>query len=205
MFTGLIRHLGEITSLNKGADILSICVESPQLALITHPKDSISVNGLCLTISEVDQNKLYFDLVQETIDRSTAKKWKIGQVLHLEPAMRLGDRLDGHLVSGHVDGVVKVLSVEKRDESKVISFSLPENLSGYVIEKGSVTIDGVSLTVASNENVGSDNELFTVWLIPTTLQNTNLDSLNTNDEVNLEVDLIGKYVLKNIKRSVYES
>lgn len=204
MFTGLIRHLGEITSLNKGADILSICVESPELALIAQPKDSISVNGICLTITKIDQKKLYFDLVQETVDRSTAKNWKNGQVLHLEPAMQLSDRLDGHLVSGHVDGVIKVLSIEKREESKVISFLLPENLSGYVIEKGSVTLDGVSLTVANNEHVGSDKELFTVWLIPTTLQNTNLDALKTNDEVNLEVDLIGKYVVKNIRRSVYE-
>ncbi len=205
MFTGLIRYMGEITNLNKGPDTLSLGVKSSELAKITKIKDSISVNGICLTIAENDKSQLQFDLVQETIDRSTVKNWKIGQFLHLEPAMQLGDRLDGHLVSGHVDAVIRVLSVEKREESKVVRFLLPEDLSRYVIEKGSVTLDGVSLTVASNEDIGTGRELFSVWLIPTTLENTNLDLLSVNDEVNLEVDLIGKYVAKNIKRSVYES
>lgn len=205
MFTGLIRHLGEITSLTKGKDLLTLHIESPELADILKPKDSISVNGICLTINAIDKSKLCFDLLQETTDRSTVKNWKIGQRLHLEPAMVLGDKLDGHLVSGHIDAAIKVVSVKRREDSLILGFLLPARLSGYVIEKGSVALDGVSLTVASIESFDNDDEIFTVWLIPTTLQSTILHSLKENDEVNLEVDLIGKYVVKNIKRSIYES
>lgn len=162
--------------------------------------DSISVDGICLTAISIENNQLGFNMVEETLNRTNARNWNIGDKVHLERAMTLNDRLDGHLVSGHIDAAIKVLSIESNAEAVIVSFELPVAIKGYIVEKGSVTINGVSLTVAqldeSSDSIGS----FSVWLIPATLEKTNLANLNIGDLVNLEVDLIGKYVVQNLRK-----
>ena len=199
MFTGLIRHTGEIVNIDRSNDF-SIDIRSAELALTTKVGDSISINGICLTISNISNELLSFDLVGETVNRTTAKSWQIGQIVHLEPAMLLSDRLDGHLISGHIDSVVALAAKEQKAQTLVLSFYLPRDFEGYVIEKGSVTLDGVSLTVSALKIDESANTVFSVWLIPTTIEKTHLSELKVGDEINLEVDLIGKYVVQNLKR-----
>jgi riboflavin synthase len=199
MFTGLIRHTGEIVRIDKSNDF-SIDIKSAELALTSRVGDSISVNGICLTISNISDELLTFDLVGETVNRTTANNWQIGQFVHLEPAMLLSDRLDGHLISGHIDSVVALAAKEQKAQALALSFYLPKDLEGYVIEKGSVTLDGVSLTVAALNTDEAANTVFSVWLIPTTIEKSHLSELRVGDEINLEVDLIGKYVVQNLKR-----
>jgi riboflavin synthase len=200
MFTGLIRHTGEIVNINEANDFISVEVKCQELAITSEIGDSISVDGICLTISKLNNENLAFDLVSETLKRTNAKNWKVGRIVHLEPAMQLQTRLDGHLISGHIDTLVPVMEVNQKPNALMMSFALPKEFEGYVIEKGSVTLDGVSLTVSDLSIDGEGQAIFSVWLIPTTMEKTHLAELKVGDEVNLEVDLIGKYVVQNLKR-----
>ncbi|MGA1082131.1 MAG: riboflavin synthase [Candidatus Nanopelagicales bacterium] len=205
MFTGLIRHRGILINSVKENEVLVLEIENLELAKTAKVKDSINVNGICLTISEIKNNLMSFELVEETQNRTTAIDWTSNQFLHLEPAMSLSDRLDGHLVSGHIDTTVSLIEKIEQPDALILWFKVPAAWNGLLIEKGSVAIDGVSLTVAQLLEIADDSVDFSVWLIPTTVENTNFSQLKVGDKVNIEFDLVAKYILKNLKRTTLES
>ena len=205
MFTGLIRHRGILINSVKENELLILEIENLELAKTAKVKDSINVNGICLTISEIKNNLMSFELVEETQNRTTAIDWTSNQFLHLEPAMNLSDRLDGHLVSGHIDTTVSLIEKIEQPDALILWFKVPAAWNGLLIEKGSVAIDGVSLTVAQLLEIADDSVDFSVWLIPTTVENTNFSQLKVGDKVNIEFDLVAKYILKNLKRTTLES
>jgi riboflavin synthase len=191
MFTGLIEGIGKVKELSRFGEDLSITV----LPLVDMPDirtgDSISVDGVCLTVTRVNQGSFRVDVSAETLSRSTLTGIKVGDEVNLERALRATDRLGGHLVSGHVDGVGRILKKEQRQRSWVLRFGVEPNLLRYVIEKGSVAVDGISLTVNR-----CDHEGFEVNIIPQTGKETGILKKKVGDPVNVETDLIGKYVEK---------
>jgi riboflavin synthase len=192
MFTGIVEELGEVTSLiDAGGDSAVIAVRGPLVTSDARHGDSISVNGVCLTVIDNENGVFTADVMGESLRRSSLGALRVGSQVNLERAALAGSRLGGHLVQGHVDGVGAVKSREPADEWEVLRFELPAALQKYVVEKGSITVDGVSLTV-----MAVDDESFSVGLIPTTLKMTVLGSKSVGDPVNLEVDVIAKYVEK---------
>jgi len=189
MFTGLIEDVGRVASLvlNKQSAVLT--VES-SLALRGIPLGaSIAVNGACLTVVQKGKGTVAFDVSPETLERTSLATVEPGTLLNLERSMRLKDRLGGHLVTGHIDGVGSVHSVEKKGDFTFFSFRLAQRLGSLLVSKGSVAVDGISLTVNRCSARG-----FSVAIVPFTMQNTNLRARRVGDKVNLETDLIGKYV-----------
>jgi riboflavin synthase len=192
MFTGIVEELGEVVSLiDGGGDSAVLAVRGPLVTSDARHGDSISVNGVCLTVIDNADGVFTADVMGESLRRSSLGTLKAGSEVNLERAALAGSRLGGHLVQGHVDGVSHLRSREPASEWEVLSFDLPETLSRYVVEKGSITVDGVSLTV-----MAVDDESFSVGLIPTTLKMTVLGSKAVGEPVNLEVDVIAKYVEK---------
>jgi len=190
MFTGIIEELGEIVRVAPTAgDSALLGVRGPLVTSDARHGDSIAVNGVCLTVVEVADGVFTADVMGETLRRSALGALRPGDPVNLERAAALGSRLGGHLVQGHVDGVGELISREPAEQWETVRFRLPAALSRYVVEKGSITIDGVSLTVAE---VGADE--FAVGLIPTTLKLTTLGAKGVGDPVNLEVDVLAKYV-----------
>jgi riboflavin synthase len=187
MFTGIVEELGEVTRV----DATQLAVRSTLAAADAHHGDSIAVNGVCLTVVNRVDGVLEFDLMGETLRRSSLGALRTGSPVNLERAAKLGDRLGGHLTQGHVDGVGTILAREPAGQWEVVRFALPPELGRYVVEKGSIAVDGVSLTV-----MAVAAESFTVGLIPTTLKLTVLGAKAVGDPVNLEVDVIAKYVEK---------
>ncbi|MGA5302115.1 riboflavin synthase [Nucisporomicrobium flavum] len=192
MFTGIVEELGEVVRLtDAGGDSALIAVRGPLVTSDARHGDSIAVNGVCLTVLEATDGVFTADVMGETLKRSSLGALREGSPVNLERAATVGSRLGGHLVQGHVDGVATILSREPAEQWEVLRFSLPAELSRYVVEKGSITVDGVSLTVME---VTADS--FAVGLIPTTLKLTVLGAKGPGDPVNLEVDVIAKYVEK---------
>jgi len=192
MFTGIIEELGEVVYLtDAGGDSAVLAVRGPLVTSDAKHGDSISVNGVCLTVLDTVDGVFTADVMGETLRRSSLGVLQPGAPVNLERAATVGSRLGWHLVQGHVDGVARIIAREPADEWEVLRFSLPPSLSKYVVEKGSITVDGVSLTVMSV----SESE-FEVGLIPTTLKLTVLGAKAVGDPVNLEVDVIAKYVEK---------
>jgi len=192
MFTGIVEELGEVVYLtDAGGDSAVIAVRGPVVTTDARHGDSISVNGVCLTVIDNVDGVFTADVMGESLRRSSLGVLEPGSQVNLERAATVGSRLGGHLVQGHVDGVGRVVAREPADEWEVLRFSLPPELSRYVVEKGSITVDGVSLTVMA---VTADT--FDVGLIPTTLKLTVLGAKSVGDPVNLEVDIIAKYVEK---------
>ncbi|MER7587379.1 riboflavin synthase [Micromonospora sp. NPDC127501] len=190
MFTGIIEELGEIVRVVPTAgDSALLGVRGPLVTSDARHGDSIAVNGVCLTVVDVADGVFTADVMGETLRRSALGALRPGDPVNLERAAALGSRLGGHLVQGHVDGVGELISREPAEQWETVRFRLPAALSRYVVEKGSITIDGVSLTVAA---VGADE--FAVGLIPTTLKLTTLGAKGVGDPVNLEVDVLAKYV-----------
>ncbi|SDY36729.1 riboflavin synthase [Amycolatopsis xylanica] len=188
MFTGIVEELGEITAVEQLPNAARITVRGPLVTSDAGHGDSIAVNGVCLTVVEVSGGEFTVDVVHETLQRSSIAKIAVGDRVNLERAMAAGGRLGGHIMQGHVDGTGVFLS---RDEQGLTKFALPGQLARYVVEKGSIAVDGVSLTVAA---IG-DGE-FAIALIPTTLELTTLGRKEPGDLVNLEVDVVAKYVEK---------
>jgi len=190
MFTGLVETTGRIVarSASMGAGKLSVKPDAKLSGL--RKGDSIAVNGACLTLEKESSGALVFHTLEETLKRTNLGAIPLGGVVNLERAMSLGDRLGGHLVQGHVDATAKLLSIGKSGADIELSAEIPESLAPYIIEKGSIAIDGVSLTVASLEE-----GRFSVRLIPTTWEATALKERSKGDALNLEGDLIGKYAL----------
>ena len=192
MFTGIVEELGEIVRLTEGAeDSAVIAVRGPLVTSDARHGDSISVNGCCLTVTDNVDGVFTADVMGETLRRTSLGALKEGSNVNLERAAALGSRLGGHLVQGHVDGVARVIAREPADQWEVVRFSLPPELAKYVVEKGSITVDGVSLTVME---VTADS--FAIGMIPATSKLTVLGSKAIGDPVNLEVDVIAKYVEK---------
>jgi riboflavin synthase len=190
MFTGIIEELGELARWSDTAgDSALIAVRAPLVASDAHHGDSIAVNGVCLTVVDVSGDVFTADVMGETLRRSALGALGPDDPVNLERAATLGTRLGGHLVQGHVDGIGTLLSREPSAHWDTVRFALPPALARYVVEKGSITVDGVSLTVAA---AGPD--WFAVGLIPTTLKLTTLGHKEAGDPVNLEVDVIAKYV-----------
>ncbi|WP_017541951.1 riboflavin synthase [Nocardiopsis halophila] len=193
MFTGIVEELGEVTEITPFSDSQGesarIALRGPLTTSDAAHGDSIAVNGVCLTVTGADDGVFTADVMKETLDRSSLGVLRPGSPVNLERAAKVSDRLGGHIVQGHVDGTAELVERTPAARWETLRFSLPEHLARYVVEKGSIAVDGVSLTVASVEP-GS----FTVSLIPTTLELTTLGSKGKGDPVNLEVDVVAKYV-----------
>jgi riboflavin synthase len=191
VFTGIVEELGEVVARSDLADAARLTVRGPLVTSDVAAGDSIAVNGVCLTVVESAAGSFTADVMHETLVRSSLGTLAVGSPVNLERAVRVQDRLGGHLVQGHVDGTGHVLTVEPAEHWTVVTVSLPADLARYVVEKGSITVDGVSLTVSA---VGHTE--FQVSLIPTTLERTTLGRKGVGDAVNLEVDITAKYVEK---------
>ena len=190
MFTGIVEEIGEVVDVRRTDEVLVLTVRGPTVSTDTRPGDSISVSGVCLTVADAVTDETFrVELVPETLARSSLADVAVGTRVNLERAMAVGGRLGGHIVQGHVDGVGTLRSRNPGARSDELRFTLPADLSRYVVEKGSITVDGVSLTVA-----GIDGATFTVALIPTTLAHTTLGARTAGEPVNLEVDVVAKYV-----------
>ena len=189
MFTGIVEELGKVTDLVHLGDSVRLTVSAPEVTQDVAPGDSVAVNGVCLTVVGAAAGGFTADVMRETLDRSSLGALTPGSPVNLERPMRLDGRLGGHLVQGHVDGTGAILERSPSQHRDVVRISLPADLARYVVPKGSVTVDGVSLTVASVADTS-----FTVSLIPTTLARTTLGPKRPGDPVNLEVDVVAKYV-----------
>lgn len=193
MFTGLVEEIGEILKVSKGRNSSKVFIKAGSLLDGVKLGDSIAVNGTCVTVVDLKKDSFAVDVMAETLRMSSLKDLKIGMKVNLERALRLGDRLGGHIVSGHIDGIGKIVDIREEDISTWIDIEAASDLLRYIVLKGSVTIDGVSLTVAEvNKN------RFSVSLIPHTKMETILDYKKIGDLVNIECDLIGKYVEKMV-------
>jgi riboflavin synthase len=189
MFTGIVRELGRIVSVDGTADGTRIVVESPETAGGANVGDSVAVNGVCLTVTESANGTLAFDAVPETLRRSSLGRLTPGEHVNVEPALRAGEPLGGHYVQGHVDGVGEVRRSDPDGDGRRVWIDARAELRRYLVEKGSVTVEGVSLTVAELDEAG-----FAVALVPHTLAVTTLGDLAPGDPVNIEVDVLAKYV-----------
>jgi riboflavin synthase alpha subunit len=189
VFTGIVRELGAVESVEGGEDGIRLRVSAPRTAAEAQPGDSVALNGVCLTVVEQVGGALAFDAVPETLSRTTLGRLAPGAAVNVEPALRAGEPLGGHIVQGHVDGVGRVRSVGPEGDGARLEIEAPAELLRYLVEKGSIAVEGVSLTVA-----GAGRGRFAVALVPHTLAVTTLGSLSAGDEVNLEVDVLAKYV-----------
>ena len=190
MFTGIVEELGEVVRrVDTGGDSALVAVRGPVVTSDARPGDSIAVDGVCLTVVDVEGDVFTADVMGETLRRSALGVLRPGAPVNLERAATLGSRLGGHLVQGHVDAVGEILGREPAEQWETVRFALPAGIARYVVHKGSITVDGVSLTVAA---LAAD--AFTVGLIPTTLKATTLGRKGIGDPVNLEVDVLAKYV-----------
>ena len=193
MFTGIVQAIGK---LKKGTPLLIIEILDQPFDM--QIGDSIAVDGICLTVKEISNNQFKVDVSEETLKKTTlGEKSNINQIVNLEPALRISDRLGGHIVSGHIDGLGKVENIEKLEKSWLLSIKWQnKKFSKYIVDKGSICVNGISLTIAKSENEG---EIFTIAIIPHTWENTNLKNLAIGDSVNLEGDALIKYVEKLLK------
>ncbi|MER5788500.1 riboflavin synthase [Streptomyces sp. NPDC001980] len=189
MFTGIVEELGEVTAVENLGDASRFRLRGPVVTEGAQHGDSIAVNGVCLTVVEHEGDEFTADVMAETLKRSSLGALDVGSRVNLERPTAVGSRLGGHIVQGHVDGTGQVLARTPSEHWEIVKVSLPADLARYVVEKGSITVDGISLTVVE---AGSD--YFTVSLIPTTLDLTTLGHKQPGDPVNLEVDVVAKYV-----------
>ena len=193
MFTGIVQAIGKLKKV-KNFLIIEILDQPFDMQI----GDSIAVDGICLTVKEISNNQFKVDVSEETLKKTTlGEKSNINQIVNLEPALRISDRLGGHIVSGHIDGLGKVENIEKLEKSWLLSIKWQnKKFSKYIVDKGSICVNGISLTIAKSENEG---EIFTIAIIPHTWENTNLKNLAIGDSVNLEGDALIKYVEKLLK------
>jgi len=189
VFTGIVEELGEVTAVENLGDSSRFRLHGPLVTEGAKHGDSIAVNGVCLTVVDLDDDQFTADVMAETLDRSSLGALAPGSRVNLERPMAVGGRLGGHIVQGHVDGTGTVVDRKVSEHWEIVKISLPVGLTRYVVEKGSITVDGVSLTV-----VDAGPDYFTISLIPTTLALTTLGIKQPGDPVNLEVDVIAKYV-----------
>jgi riboflavin synthase alpha subunit len=188
VFTGIVRERGRVVVAERGGASLRLRIEAPKTADAARPGDSVAVAGCCLTVTAAAKGQLAFDAVPETIARTTLGGLESGAAINLEPALRAGEPLGGHFVQGHVDGRARVAAFEREGDGARLRLQLAPDLLRYCVEKGSLAIDGVSLTIAALRDEGVE-----IALVPFTLEHTTLGGLAPGDEVNVEVDLLAKY------------
>jgi len=204
MFTGLIKTQGTIRRVDQRGDcMVTIAMSEPFTVEIG---DSICCNGICLTAVKVTDNEFKVSLSTETMTRTSARDWAVGSVINLEPSLSVGDAMGGHFVSGHVDGLARIISTEKSGDSTIWEFEVPPHLARFIAPKGSVTLDGVSLTVNEVRDArgagGTPTTSFTVNIIPHTAKVTNFGRLKVGESVNLEIDMLARYVARLTDRKL---
>jgi riboflavin synthase alpha subunit len=188
VFTGLVRELGRIERIANRAAITEIGVAAPVTAPQLAVGDSLAVNGICLTVTAVTGERVELEATEETRRVTTLSAWEVGEQVHLEPSLRAGDAIGGHFVLGHVDGVGRVAALERRGGAAILRVALPAALASQLIPKGSIAVDGVSLTL----DEGPFRDTFSITLVPHTLAVTRLDRLRPGDAVNVELDVLAK-------------
>jgi riboflavin synthase len=198
MFTGIIEELGSVVAVVEQPDAAKLTVRAPLVLSDARLGDSIAVNGVCLTVVDTDGQSFTADVMRQTLDLSTLAAVVVGDHVNLERPLQLSGRLGGHMVSGHVDGVGHILSRDPSAHWDVVRIELPDHLNPYVVDQGSITVDGVSLTVVEVSEAGKSPTWFSVSLIPETLERTTLGLRAVGDRVNLEVDVIAKYVERQL-------
>lgn len=199
MFTGIVEELGRVAAIEDQGDAIRLTIGCTTAVSDAKLGDSIAVNGVCLTVAEFDETGFTADVMQESLDRTSLGGLAVGSPVNLERAVAAGARLGGHIVQGHVDGTGAIVSRTPGEHWEVVRISLPDDLDRYVVEKGSIAVDGTSLTVSA---LGGDAgaRWFEVSLIPTTLADTVLGTLDAGAMVNLEVDVVAKYIEKLLPR-----
>ena len=189
MFTGIIENMAEVVDVKTNKNNLDILFKSPLLPELKIDQ-SISHNGVCLTVADITKETYLVNVVKETIDKSNFSSLKVGDMVNIERSMMINDRLDGHIVQGHVDQIAECISIDENGGSYVMTF-LYEKSNNVTVEKGSICVNGISLTVCN-----SQENSFSVAIIPYTWENTNLKKIKIGDTVNLEFDIVGKYIAK---------
>ena len=191
MFTGLIAELGEVTAITKGETSAVFTINSPALISEVKLGDSVAVNGVCLTATSLSSTGFTADVMVQTLSLTSLAEIKVGSPVNLELAAQLNARMGGHMVQGHVDGVATVVGLTPGEKWAQFDIKIPDLLTKYIVNQGSICLDGVSLTVGE---ISDANNQLTVWLIPETLERTNLSSKKPGDLINIEVDVLAKYV-----------
>ena len=191
MFTGLIAELGMVTAIHKGESSAVFTIEAPQLISEIALGDSVAVNGVCLTATSISGTAFTADVMVQTLSLTSLSQIAVGSPVNLELAAQLNARMGGHMVQGHVDGVATVIGLTPGDKWAQFDITVPVHLSKYIVNQGSICLDGVSLTVGSIDDA---TNVVTVWLIPETLERTNLSSKKPGEFINVEVDVLAKYV-----------
>ena len=197
MFTGLISHLGKVKSIELNGDSAKLIIQCPEITSEIKVGDSVAVNGVCLTVTEFDAQSFAVDVMVQTLNLTSTGKLNQQDQVNLELATKSSDRLGGHIVQGHVDGVAQVAAIAQEPKWQRMDIKLPKTLMKYVVAQGSITVEGVSLTVGQLDD---DADQVTVWLIPETLAKTNLSTKKVGDSLNIEVDVLAKYVERLISR-----
>jgi len=197
MFTGLIQAVGKVSAIEHQETSARLEISSPEIAAQTAQGDSVSVNGVCLTVVAFDQTKFSVDVMVQTLNLTSTGTLEVGSGVNLELATRTSDRLGGHIVQGHVDGVAKVVKISADSQWTRMDISIPRDLMKYVVAQGSICVEGVSLTVGE---LNDPADQISVWLIPETLAKTNLSQKMIGDLLNIEVDVLAKYVERLIAR-----
>ena len=191
MFTGLIAELGEVTAITRGETSAVFSINSPALISEIKLGDSVAVNGVCLTATSLSSTGFMADVMVQTLSLTSLSEIKVGSPVNLELAAQLNARMGGHMVQGHIDGVATVISLIPGEKWLQFDIKVPDHLTKYIVNQGSICLDGVSLTVGE---ISDANNQLTVWLIPETLERTNLSSKKPGDLINIEVDVLAKYV-----------
>ena len=191
MFTGLVAELGKVTAINKGESSAVFTIDAPALISEIALGDSVAVNGVCLTATSINGTTFTADVMVQTLSLTSLSQIDAGSAVNLELATQLNARMGGHMVQGHVDGVATVMGLTPGDKWAQFDIAVPAHLAKYIVNQGSICLDGVSLTVG---NIDDATNVVTVWLIPETLERTNLSTLKPGDLINVEVDVLAKYV-----------
>ncbi len=194
MFTGIVTELGTISTVRRSAAITSFTITAPETVVGLRTGDSVAVNGVCLTAVAVVDETFTVEAMHETLDRSSLGRFDVGAPVNLERPMLVSGRFDGHIVQGHVDAVASVQSVTPDGAAKRFTFSIPDEIARYIVNKGSITVDGVSLTVTAVTPPGTTPHTFEVAVIPHTLRATVFGTYSVGSTVNIEVDVLAKYV-----------
>jgi riboflavin synthase len=197
MFTGLIAEIGSITAIEKTETSAVFTINAPGLISEIKLGDSVAVNGVCLTATSVTGSSFTADVMVQTLSLTSLSQIVVGSAVNLELAAQLNARMGGHLVQGHVDGVATVVGLTPGDKWAQFDITVPEHLTKYIVNQGSICLDGISLTVGE---INDANNVVTVWLIPETLERTNLSAKKSGDLINVEVDVLAKYVERLISK-----
>ena len=195
MFTGIIEEIGQIKNIDNSKDFVRMSIIADEVLEDAKIGDSISINGTCLTVTSIDSSLFTVDIVKETLDKTNLKYLEKGNIVNLERAMKASGRFDGHIVQGHIEDVAEIVSIKNNNDYCIVTLALPKRLAKYCIYKGSIALNGVSLTIAK-----IDKNIIDIWLIPHTLKHTTFKDNQIGDYINVETDIVGKYI-ENFQKS----